>query len=268
MESTLSLKLSDLEAEVGMFLGYGRGANFSETAWSTSQQAVITSCVKSGLRQFYFPPLLEGQSQAYDWSFLRPSMLLTLDEGASSIDLPDDFGGIEGQLTLSDENSRSFWPIAVYGGPRVRQALANYPDTTGCPVMAGLEAVRGTSPTAGQRQTLLFYPTADQAYSVRLNYYVLPDFLTGDMPYALGGMAHAETVLESCLAIAEQRVDDASTVHTMKFKERLAASISLDRRSKPQVIGYNADRSDGKHWPTRRAAHGWPTVITFDGVEP
>ena len=48
---------------------------------------------------------------------------------------------------------------------------------------------------------------------------------------------------------------------------RLAASISLDRRSKPQKLGYNADRSDrmGQYWRGgRHYFHG----VTVNGEEP
>ncbi len=82
---------------------------------------------------------------------------------------------------------------------------------------------------------------------MRFQYYLLPDYLTTNYPYALGGMAHAETVLESCLAVMEERLDDITRgqgPHGIAFMGRLAASISMDRKSKAQTLGRNRDGSD------------------------
>jgi len=60
-EPTLSLSYNDLLGEVGLFLGWGRGAANGEEAWDAHKTAVVESSVRSGLRQFYFPPPPPGQ---------------------------------------------------------------------------------------------------------------------------------------------------------------------------------------------------------------
>lgn len=262
-ESTLSLSYYDIAGEVGLFLGYGRGANNNDQAWTTHQQAAIDSCVRSGLRQFYFPPPVDGVS-AYDWSFLKPTYSTTLLSTASVIALPDDFGGFEGRITLNSSTGQIWWPIDVVGEGTVRQRYSELPTATGRPLLAAIQPIKGTTQLKGQRFQLYFFPLADQDYPVQFAYYVSPDYLTGSAPYAYGGMPHAETILESCLAVAEQRLDDSSTIHSMKFMERLAASISLDRRSKPQKLGYNGDRSDQRYDGNER--HWLGTGITVNGV--
>ena len=58
---------------------------------------------------------------------------------------------------------------------------------------------------------------------------------------------HSETILESCLAIAEQRLENSSGIHTQKFQERLAASCAMDRQLQtPDTMGYNGDQSNQK----------------------
>ncbi len=265
-ESTLSLALDDLAGEVGLFLGYGRGSPLGDPPWNTQQQAAITSCVKSGLRQFYFPPPIEGQESAYDWSFLKPVASVTFAQGASTIALPDDFGGFEGQITLSSTASQVSWPVDLVHEGTVRQRYSELPNASGRPLIASLQPLKPTTLSSGQRFQLFLFPLADQAYTLQFEYYVLADYLTGLLPYALGGMAHIETILESCLSIAEQRLDDASSVHSMKFKERLLGSISLDRRNKAQKLGYNADRSDRMDQFNRRN-HYWDQLTTVNGVQ-
>ncbi len=243
-ESTLSLKLDDLAGETGLFFGFGRGAANGDSAWTTQQDAAITSCVKSGLRNFYYPAAAEGIPPGYDWSFLKPWVTLSLASAATVLALPDDFGGFEGRVVIQTPAARSWWPLDLIGPGMVYQKAAELPSTTGRPCLACLEPLKATGPTQGQRQQLRFWPIADQEYSLQFQYYLLPDALSGSFPYAYGGMAHAETILESCLAVAEQRLDDMAGVHTMKFRERLQASVAFDRKSKPQKLGYNGDRSD------------------------
>lgn len=263
MESTLSLKKADFEAKVGVFLGYGRGAEFGDSAWTARQQAVISDCVESGLRQFYFPPPIEGAS-SFDWSFLKPYASLALPAGQFEVPLPDDFGGTEGQLTVTSATGSNPYKIPFQHEAKVKEARSVSPGQTGRPLIVGVAPIKGTTAQASQRFILAVFPKADVAYSLVFAYYVIPDALTGLRPYCYGGTPHTETILESCLAIAEQRLDDAASIHTMKFKERLAASIAFDRRLKPQRLGYNRDGSDG--FDIRGRDHGHGTTFTLNGL--
>jgi hypothetical protein len=260
LESTLSLTLNDLNGQVGLFLGYGSDA----TVWSTQQADVIDGCVRSGLRQFYFPPPLDGQESSYDWSFMKPVVALTLLQGKSTLELPDDFGGIEGEITMPSTTSR-WYALQVTGEGRVRQKYAEMPTTTGQPLMAAVRPVKGTTARRGQESQLYVWPIADHDYTLQFAYYVNPDHLSKFFPYHMGGMAHAETILESCLAIAEQRLDDAATTHSLKFKERLAASVNMDRRRKPQNLGYNRDLSDDMD-RGRVREWDWSNPVRINGV--
>jgi hypothetical protein len=52
----------------------------------------------------------------------------------------------------------------------------------------------------------------------------------------------------------------------MMFMRKLAASVSMDRRNKPQNLGYNRDRSDYIGETCGRA--GWLTGgIEYNGVQ-
>lgn len=266
MESSLGLKRSDIEGEVAFFLGFGRGADNGDTAWTSRQTAAIEFCVRSGLRQFYFPPPLGGPG--HDWSFLKPFGSFTLASGEKTAEMPDDFGGLIGMIHITDADDNRPYPVKIYNEGQIKAAYAIAPDASGAPMMAALQIPKKMDKLSSQRARLYFYPEADQAYDFECQYYLLPQALSGDQPYCYGGMAHVETILESCLAIAEQRLDDAQGVHTAKFMERLAASIDLDRRSKAQVLGYNHDRSDGRARYDRRWVHSLETVTTFDGVTP
>jgi hypothetical protein len=266
-ESTLSLALTDFEGEIGVFLGWGRGPTFGDPAWTTQQQNVINSCLRSGLRQFYFPSPMDGESSSYNWSFLRPTATLDLPPNASVVNLPDDFGSVDGNITvLSTASVSQPWQIVWRHEATIRQMYSVTPLLTGPTMYASIIPLKGTTGTQGQRFQLLVFPLADQDYTLQMTYYLNADCLTGAYPYAYGGAPHVETILESCLKIAEERMDDSSTVHAMKFQERLAASISMDRRLKPQSLGPNLDKSDGQPYWSREWIHYGAPAATYDGA--
>lgn len=269
MESTLAYKLSDLEAAVGFNLGYGRGANFSEPAWSTRQQNTITEDIKVGLAQFYWPPPLEGRWASYDWSFLRPAVTLTLPSASADtpLPLPDDFGGIEGQVSVMQSNGNVPWPLPVVNPGVVREEFAKLPTRTGRPLFCAVEPLKGTSAGAGQRWQLLVYPIPDGDYTLCFTYYVAPNFLTAANPYVYGGVAHSLTVSESCLYATEVRRDNLyDGPHRALFFERLEASINQDRKLKPQALGYNGDRSDAQSFDNGLRRWWWNNPVSVNGV--
>lgn len=60
-----------------------------------------------------------------------------------------------------------------------------------------------------------------------------------------GGQLHSETILQSCLAVAESRKEDTIGPQNQRWMERLRASISRDRVNGPAFGGYMGDASDG-----------------------
>ncbi len=120
--------------------------------------------------------------------------------------------------------------------------------------------MKGTTLQESQRYRLEVWPEADADYTLSVPMAVLLDALSGSRPYAYGGQPHSETILESCLSIAEQRGNDQMGVHTQKYQERLAASIAYDQRLKPSDLGYNGD---GPHYERDRRDG---ISVTFDGV--
>ncbi len=254
-ESTLNLTFPELEAAVGKYLGFRAGANYGEQAWSTRQQADITDCVNSGLRKFYFCK--------YDWSFMRPIRSILLESGASSAPMPDDFGGIEGQVRLIDSGKAGI-AIPITNEQRIGQMFFERPDQTGQPTWC---AVRWNM-AAGERSSranLYVFPAADQAYTLSVQYYFSPDKLTTSFPYAHGGSVHAETIMAACLAAAEIYKDNQKGPMDQNFQECLDRSMDLDRRNKAQTLGYVGDPSYNQgQWPVGWRHYQQGQLATWD----
>src|SRR5438445_2662553 len=188
-ESSLSLTITDLQAEVGSFLGWGMGsvAPYSDQAWTTFQAQRIKSNTASGLRRVYWP-VPDDNGPVYNWSFLHPVSTLTFVQGQQAIPLPDDFGGVEGEITLLSARGLLWLPIRLYNEGMVRDYYTRMPTTTGRPQFAAVTPLKGTSLNAGQRFQLLVWPLPDANYPFQVSYYVNPDFLDGARPFPLGGV--------------------------------------------------------------------------------
>jgi hypothetical protein len=262
-EPTLAIEMTELRKTVAVFLGWSPDPD----DWDSDQADRMEVILKSGLRQFYYPTVMDGLM--YDWSFLRPSGEVRLLSGSNSRRLPDDFGGFEGDVVVKPASGTApQCPVQLYNEGQIDALFARSPTASGKPIAAASRPLRSEGADHGQRWEVYVYPEADTNYILRFRYSLHPSALTERNPWAYGGPAHAETIIESCLAVAEQREDDAMGVHTAKFKERLAASVAADRKYKPKTLGYNGDSSDGDdgNWGgdlSRRHGSG----LTINGTE-
>lgn len=274
MEPTLSLKNTDLQGEVGHFLGWGRGTDNGEEAWTAAKERDITQIVNSGLRRFYSQPQPDPNGPIHNWSFLSPVGSVSLADGAQEVTLPDDFGGIEGTVTMSQDGTNGFQPIKVGNPEELRQLYAAHDGASGRPTVCAIQVVPGTGPNTGTRYKLAVYPQSDGGYTLRFAYYLNPNALTAANPYPLGGMQHAETIKAACRAAAELYLDNEVGPEEANYRRALSASVAADSRLKPQFLGYNGDRSDG-HAGYGRGTMPWYGygrygfgTITIAGMDP
>ena len=260
-ESTLSLSYQEIRTELADYLGWGRDSSL----WDTGKQNKLDSVITRGLRQFYFPPAIAEArrpniKRAHSWSFLRPEATLTLTVGTDEYDLPDDFGQMGQGFQFDSEFG--YDPVAVTGISKIR-VLQQTGDSSGVPRLAAIipKACDGT--TTGQRFSIVFYPSPDRAYVLTYQYQVLSHALSATQIYPLGGAAHSETILQSCLAIAEQDYREGSNVQYAKFLDRLSASVEFDKRAGSCAYMGSLNR------PAKSATRNRPYfVVTVDGVGP
>jgi hypothetical protein len=124
----------------------------------------------------------------------------------------------------------------------------NIASPIGFPEIFSIEAKNwpaGTEAGVDQDFVMRVYPFCQEATTLTATYRIIPQTLqaTNDIP--LGGMAHYETILVSCLAVAEEYGDTPSSKYRELFMQRLAASIMADRTGMyAGNLGYNGDNSD------------------------
>ena len=245
VESTLSVDFNALRSSVGEIMGYGR----DYTVWSTANSENVTQIVQRGVRQFYYPPILRGERSAHSWTFLKPTTTLATVAGQGDYDLNDNFGGLIGEITYPENQGKK--AIKIVSENAIRN-MRQKPDTgltsSGKAVYAAVRPlnITASSPPAGQRFQLALFPTPTSVATLAYQYAILSDKISASNPYPFGGMAHGETILASCLSVAEQTLDNQQSRHFAGWMSRLSASVSHDRRiSEPDYLGYNGNDNSG-----------------------
>lgn len=180
--------------------------------------------------------------------------------------LPWDFGGLagDGRFTYDvDENKLA--SIRVTADAKIR-LLRQTSTSAGTPYLAAIVPL-GTGTTQAQRWAAQFHPPPNDAITLHYRYHILPDALTsGIYAYPYGSAAHSETLLESCLAIAESREKDSvSTEHQDRYKLLLQGSIDHDKQLGEAVVhfGYNGDNSDEAEEDVSLPRHNG--LVTYEG---
>lgn len=156
-------------------------------------------------------------------------------------DMPDDFGGLEGKITFSENYGPSIKKVGENSIRELRQGTNKY----GKPEMAAVRVKKGFDGTEGQRYEMLLWPMPDDEYTLSYTKIAMFNKLTNDNPYPLGGVAHAETIKASCLAAAENYEEDTKGPKWDYFMQCLTSSYQIDEQSqKIDYFGYNGDNSD------------------------
>ena len=267
-ESGLSIGLPEMRSAVGFYLGYGRGVDKS---WTAGQLLEIDQIVNSGVRRVYYPPAVTAEIVGYEWSWLRPSETIAITQAIWEYDLPDDFGRLIGVLNYAEAEYRS--SIVVISASKLLGMRA-YSNLADAPKYAAIRYKEDGAGTVGQRQEMLFYPTPSQSWTLSYEYEAysgaLADALStppGTRVYPLGGMQLAELYIESCLALAETRINDTIGQHQQQFQALLVDCIARDRKRGSQRYGQMGNREHDENFPFRRGWSGPTYPIIYKGEE-
>jgi len=161
--------------------------------------------------------------------------------------LPADFAGIEGPLTYdtfygTDPNIAD-QTIEVTSEAKLRDMMQYLEDRDDKPRVAAVFST-GADGTTGTSHRIAFFPIPDATYVLKYKMINEPQYSLTGKP--LGGPLHGETILASCLAVAEQFfLPNSPHGYAATYRRRLAASIELDRQAiRSETLGYNADPSE------------------------
>ena len=215
------------QQECGLYMEMGANPD----SFTVGDGRTIDSIIQSGYKQFCFPPTMEGQKEPHKWSFLCPTDTIQLVDGSVEYDLPSDFGQVLGEFT---------WPVGTTGSTRIPlvsqekilQLIATE-NAGGKPKWAAVKPVAAAG-TSRQAWKLLLYPkpgSAEGGALLSYRYLKVPGVISATNLHPAGGDVHAETILASCLSIAEIRKNNQTGPYEELFQSRLSASIQVDMQS-------------------------------------
>lgn len=237
-ESTLSLTYMVIADEICDLLGWP-----AYSSCVSAEKARVQSYMKSGLRQFYI---------AHPWRFLTPEVndIYTTDTRASggtaaaNVPMEDGFGGMAGPVSFYLDYR--WLPLETVTASRMRDLRQYSGQSASKPQALAIVQVDEAQMAAdkGTRWYMYLWPTPDQAYQMMFSYHLLPPAWDGsaDDTYPFGGMTVSEAILQSCLAITEQRANDTLGIHTELYQKALIEAIKAEGvNQSPQILGYNGD---------------------------
>ena len=227
---SLALGYSDFFKGVARFLGYDPDSLTDE------ERTDVDDCVQSGVRNFYWPMVMKGG----EWSFLKMEASIATEKDVNSYLLPDGMGNVSGQLHFAPSEQLRSVVIVPFGEIQMMRRREAF----GAPRFAAVVATNRFG-GKGQMKRLHLYPTPDKAYALSFRAEADCGRLDAEAnPYPLGGAAYSEMVMESCLAVAEQRINDEAGIHTQKFNEFIQGAADRDSRSGVQEFGQMGDPTD------------------------
>lgn len=260
----MPLTYDDLRDRIGDKLGYG----VSSSSWSgDSEKATrIERILVDGLRRFFDPEVMQGDAEQHQWSFVCPTIQITLTAETYRYVLPKNFSMLNGNPCFAPGEDSVYPPLEVTGPEQLWYSLQQ-DDAAGRPRICAV-TLASASEASGSRYELLLYPNPDDDYVLMLPYRINPVFPGQDESVPLGGQPHEMTIIEACLAEAEAFDEFSNGIHEQRFQARLRTSISHDRQAvSPYNLGVNRDNSDGQ--PLGRGMERWPissTVVTYQGL--
>lgn len=229
---TLAVSYNNLQSAIANYLGWDL------SAITPFQRARIDDCIQSGVRQFYNPPAVEGADPNHVWSFLDLEGSIKTRAGQDRYILPSGIGAIAGSITCVEAKSQV---VVTTADNLVKLSRKGY--AGGKPLVAAVFA-KAAFTGKGQAKELVLFPVPDKEYTLFFKASGDTGKLDPELkPLPMGGVEHAELIIESCLAIAEQRINDTRDIHTLAFERMLVAAQARDQRNRAHSFGQIGDQS-------------------------
>lgn len=235
-ESTLTLTRSALQLEIADLVGVSDTGPAVPT--DTADLARVNVALQMALRQFYYPVVLPGETEPWEWSFIRLVRTLVTQAGVGDYFLPPSIGAVEGDLTFATAEAYNIIRLRGEMFIRVQRQVGT---SSGVPKYAAVVNV-SSGGTTSPHKVLMLWPTPGSTYNISFRSLWVPHDVSATAIYPTADSIHSETLLQSCRAAADRKFNDRIGAEYALFIERLKASIALDRKtSSPDRLGYLSD---------------------------
>ena len=164
-------------------------------------------------------------------------------------DLPSNFGGWEGPVSVGNHNGRTMNEVRNLPDFTLRSFANMSRVRTGEPRLFSMTRSQDAETAIATYQMTLF-PLPDQAYTISTQYRIAPgDTLELAETAIISNPVFSECYKEAILSAAEVMVFDQPGIHTERYQELLQEAIILDRsmsgvrRGRPRHAGRGVPRN-------------------------
>lgn len=210
-----------------------------EAAQTTDTRQLSNYIVQRGVRLFYNPPIPPAQDgSVFTWSFLNLRYVTTMIDDTIEYALPSTFGGRVDSVTWSGGGgtaSDEYRKVEITSEEELLSLYGKKPTHEGVPEWCAVRPVLESGSedaTSDQSWELLVYPEPNAAVAAKtgvvIRFRTNPDDLSTTNLYPRGNAVHAETIMLSCLSVAELITTRSSGPCHERFMQQLQSSMAID----------------------------------------
>lgn len=175
--------------------------------------------------------------------------------------LPDLCHQVIGNFNYAPDDFRA--PVIIISVEALLKMRAQN-DRVDYPAYAAIRS-QSSDRTTGQRQEILFWPRPSTSSTFYYAFEAYSGPLSDTYPYPLGGMFLSELFMESCLAVAEQRINNEVGLHTQAYQALLIDAVARDRKRGAKFYG-RMGQPKQVYREFRRGDTGGTYPLTYNGA--
>ncbi|KKN51291.1 hypothetical protein LCGC14_0623990 [marine sediment metagenome] len=194
--------------------------------------AAVKDIVYRGYMKFLMP-VSPKDEEIYIWSWLRQPWKMTFEPNKWEYPLPKDFDRFFRKIEydgVADGNQMQQVSERSIMRNRSNLEFTSYPYSYAIRTAKFDKAV-------GSVKEMIVYPTPVNRSVVNSTYVMTPDKPETTTDYFIGGPVESETILQCCLAVAENQEDEKIGVETKKAVDLIQALIRKDKGEAPDTVG-------------------------------
>ena len=198
-------------------------------------------------RRFLYPASFVTK-KTHIWSWLKKEATLILEASKDEYLLPQDFDALNRPFMFTMNTGRY--------GSITKTSMAklmiekSYNTINSWPLMCAIYP-ESVSKTVDQNKKVIFWPAPTGVYQLNYSYVCEPPKPTAATEVFLGDALTDETLLQVCLAVAEQESDEKIGIQSQLADQQVQALILKDSNDAPDTVGYVRDGNIGNYGSMR-----------------
>lgn len=194
-------------------------------------------------RRFLYPVSFT-EKRTHIWSWLKKEATLLLEASKDEYLLPQDFDALNRPFMFT-MNTGHYGSITKTSMAKL-MLEKSYNSVSSWPLMCAIYP-ESVSQTVDQNKKVIFYPAPSGVYQLNYSYVCEPPKPSAATDIFFGDAITDETLLQVCLAVAEQESDEKIGIQSQLADQQVQALILKDSNDAPDTVGYVKDGNIGNY---------------------